>query len=79
MKNEITLKFSSLAIAIVLTTIIDAIVLAITSNGIMTIVLIPFLMFFFLYVVCRKKISNWLKVAICLFGIFAICLCIRFR
>lgn len=76
MKGEITL--GRLSIAIVLTTIIDAIVLAATGNGIMSIVLIPLLMFFLVYLLCRKKVSTWLKVVLALLGILAIALCIRF-
>ena len=74
----ITLSLGRLAIAIVLATIVDAIVLAATSNGVMSIVLIPFLMFFFIYLICRKRISMLTRVLAALLAILVVALCIRF-
>ena len=76
--KEITLSLGRLAIAIVLATIVDAIVLAATSNGVMSIVLIPFLMFFFIYLICRKRISMLTRVLAALLAILVVALCIRF-
>lgn len=76
--KEITLSLGRLAIAIVLATIVDAIVLAATSNGVMSIVLIPFLMFFFIYLICRKRISILTRVLAALLAILVVALCIRF-
>lgn len=76
--KEITLSLGRLSIAIVLATIVDAIVLAATSNGVMSIVLIPFLMFFFIYLICRKRISILTRVLAALLAILVVALCIRF-
>ena len=76
--KKITLSLGRLSIAIVLATIVDAIVLAATSNGVMRIVLIPFLMFFFIYLICRKRISMLTRVLAALLAILVVALCIRF-
>lgn len=76
--KKITLSLGRLSIAIVLATIVDAIVLAATSNGVMSIVLIPFLMFFFIYLICRKRISILTRVLAALLAILVVALCIRF-
>lgn len=76
MKDPITL--GRLSVAIVLSTIIDAIVLAATNNGIMCIVLIPVLMFFFVYMLCRRKVMTFIKVVLGLLFVLMLALAIKF-
>ncbi len=77
MKTNITLF--GLLLATIFSTIVDAIVFALTANGIMAVVLIPFLIFFFVFMICVKNFFKLsVKIGFAVIAIIALLLCIRF-
>lgn len=74
MRTNIT--FKSMLLATVFSTIVDAIVFALTQNGIMAVTLIPFLVLFFSFMICVKGFRKIVKVVATIVAIIALALCI---